>query len=1054
MQFTRKTLATRLAAAFLSMCMTVSLMGQMYVPAAADMLGQVAWDTGIAAVGQFVPNGRVLSPVLSALGKLFGITASNGPSLTQVSDQVSALSKNLQEFRQEMNLQLNSLSISVKNIDDKLNTIKDTQFFVNGVGSEFDKLHTMIGDSSGKRGFAAQLELINSNSAKDANQKAIETAYLIGDNRMWETSGSFMFIFNNINDLMSGKTYRDMQGRNLYQVLNDEAVRHCMFTGEVYDEMAPYIDRMTYDYFYAYSVIAQCLSAHLRVAQLSDDQVMSYNDDALYKRYKDCKTDAAIVKSYLDAINAQTLDGSSPTSVISLYSTFKFKQKYDRFVYINKGTAEIQLLSDLAEVTNEAVPFSHTGNTYNVDIHYYSKVGYIEYDYPKKIASMNTYYKRQEEFLSDSTHLDTNSVKTIYDYANSKNMTFMDLLDKVGFDVGSHRSDNSYFALSGLKEDKEYNPRALNTFYWFVSRLTFYYNSFDPRKVGNNLLNRNIVRYDQTCEKTGGLWMDYWYKEVYADTILGIRKFPQRLKMPETAAEASSAGPDYGRDFFEPYVSVKPKGNPMKTMHIGGFVSNFSFSDVVDYKITYRGEDISGRCKGQWQFYLVSDGIDSIITPRGMQRFSTLKNISQGYPPGPEYRYYKVRIKAMDSDGKIYYSDWADYRVHDSRPEQQYNAGASTLIEPASDGGSAYGVLFDVTELIDSGVAFHWEAKETEDVTITSEDLISFSKPGVYHIRLVGDDGECFTEWIEIIAADEDIVTVIFNSNGGTAVSSQLVANGGTVKKPDDPTKTNSVFDKWYSDAALTKPYDFDSKVTGNITIYAGWNDHGSVTKPTVSGKYVYDGTEKKVALADFDSEKMTLGGTVSAAAAGTYTVTVSLKDGFAWSDGTTDDITLTWQITPAPATKYTVTAPAGITVSTTSAQHGDTITVTMNDQTIAVINSDGREIARISGYSGTFTMPASNVTLSVIPTSNMFAGKNPNSYVYVCDADMNPIMMRASNTGSITLKLGSENAGKTVTLYAEKNSTKTKLAEATADEDGNVTLTIDCGKNYTLVIE
>ncbi|MBQ5417638.1 MAG: hypothetical protein IIU25_01320, partial [Oscillospiraceae bacterium] len=113
-----------------------------------------------------------------------------------------------------------------------------------------------------------------------------------------------------------------------------------------------------------------------------------------------------------------------------------------------------------------------------------------------------------------------------------------------------------------------------------------------------------------------------------------------------------------------------------------------------------------------------------------------------------------------------------------------------------------------------------------------------------------------------------------------------------------------------------------------------------------------------------------------------------------------------------------------------------------------------GREIARVSGYTGTFTMPASDVKLSVIPTSNMFAGTSPNSYVYVCDADMKPIMMRASNKGTITLKLGAEYAGKTVTLYAEKNSTKTKLAEATADEDGNVTLEIGYGKNYTLVIE
>ena len=62
--------------------------------------------------------------------------------------------------------------------------------------------------------------------------------------------------------------------------------------------------------------------------------------------------------------------------------------------------------------------------------------------------------------------------------------------------------------------------------------------------------------------------------------------------------------------------------------------------------------------------------------------------------------------------------------------------------------------------------------------------------------------------------------------------------------------------------------------------------------------------------------------------------------------------------------------------------------------------------------------------------------------------------MMRASNSGSITIDLGYDNAGKTVILYAEKNSTKQKLTKAVADEEWIVTLDIDCGKNYTLVIE
>ncbi|MCR5167353.1 MAG: InlB B-repeat-containing protein, partial [Oscillospiraceae bacterium] len=303
-----------------------------------------------------------------------------------------------------------------------------------------------------------------------------------------------------------------------------------------------------------------------------------------------------------------------------------------------------------------------------------------------------------------------------------------------------------------------------------------------------------------------------------------------------------------------------------------------------------------------------------------------------------------------------------------------------TGIEPVSleiEGGlvpAVYGT--DGREL---NVDYKWEKQENNGMTLTKDGYVTFDRPGTYHVRIAC--GNYFSDWKEITAyGDETYFDVVFDTNGGTTVASQTVDSGKTASRPSDPVKIGYAFDKWYSDAALTKEYDFNSAVTSDITLYAGWK--------------------------------------------------------------------------AAPVTKYTITAPAGVTVSAASAQQGDTITVTMNDQTVAVLNADGREIARVSGYNGTFTMPASDVKLLVIPTSNMFAGKNPNSYVYVYDADMNPIMMRASNTGSITLKLGSENAGKAVTLYAEKKSTKEKLAEATADEDGDVTLTIDCGKNYTLVIE
>ena len=55
---------------------------------------------------------------------------------------------------------------------------------------------------------------------------------------------------------------------------------------------------------------------------------------------------------------------------------------------------------------------------------------------------------------------------------------------------------------------------------------------------------------------------------------------------------------------------------------------------------------------------------------------------------------------------------------------------------------------------------------------------------------------------------------------------------------------------------------------------------------------------------------------------------------------------------------------------------------------------------------------------------------------------------------GTITVKLGEEYAGKTVTLYKGRKSTAVELDSAVLDENGNATFTVEGGKNYTAVVE
>lgn len=74
--------------------------------------------------------------------------------------------------------------------------------------------------------------------------------------------------------------------------------------------------------------------------------------------------------------------------------------------------------------------------------------------------------------------------------------------------------------------------------------------------------------------------------------------------------------------------------------------------------------------------------------------------------------------------------------------------------------------------------------------------------------------------------------TVTFNAGEGSAVDSQVVADGAKATKPADPTRDGYVFAGWYADADLKSPYDFSASVTKDLTLYAKW----------VKGSYVVDG--------------------------------------------------------------------------------------------------------------------------------------------------------------------------------------------------------------------
>jgi uncharacterized repeat protein (TIGR02543 family) len=92
--------------------------------------------------------------------------------------------------------------------------------------------------------------------------------------------------------------------------------------------------------------------------------------------------------------------------------------------------------------------------------------------------------------------------------------------------------------------------------------------------------------------------------------------------------------------------------------------------------------------------------------------------------------------------------------------------------------------------------------------------------PFIFGISTVDDDMVLYAKWTD----NACIFDVTFDSDGGTPVATEHIEEGGTAAEPPTPTRNCDKFDGWYSDAALTTPFDFSTTpILENRTLYAKW---------------------------------------------------------------------------------------------------------------------------------------------------------------------------------------------------------------------------------------
>lgn len=119
---------------------------------------------------------------------------------------------------------------------------------------------------------------------------------------------------------------------------------------------------------------------------------------------------------------------------------------------------------------------------------------------------------------------------------------------------------------------------------------------------------------------------------------------------------------------------------------------------------------------------------------------------------------------------------------------------------------------------IRSGYAFvKWVITGTEDEFQFGEPLPESCGEGCsgyvdISLTAVWDDGEI------------EFVILAFNSNGGSAVQTQVLYDGDLPIVPSYPTRSGYIFGGWYKDIALTQAFSFvGDTVTTDTLLYAKW---------------------------------------------------------------------------------------------------------------------------------------------------------------------------------------------------------------------------------------
>ena len=151
-----------------------------------------------------------------------------------------------------------------------------------------------------------------------------------------------------------------------------------------------------------------------------------------------------------------------------------------------------------------------------------------------------------------------------------------------------------------------------------------------------------------------------------------------------------------------------------------------------------------------------------------------------------------------------------------------------------------------------------------------------------------------------------------------------------------------------------------------------------SLSTPAQSGTLTYTGSAQSPEWSNYDSNKLTIGGTTSGTNAGSYNATFTPKDNYQWSDGTTTAKTVSWSIAKAAGSLTLGASSVELDISTLSktvavTRAGDgAISATSSNTSVAKVEVSGSNVVITGLAAGDAT-----ITVKVAAGTNHTAPAN-----------------------------------------------------------------------------